>query len=179
MCDTEKVNRNGQKASQIICERKGDARIKEEIRKRFESRHYVPLIRDDFKAQIGKPYKISTAEPEISGEVAALAGPMSPEQAQKLYDKLKSPLKCTPSQRKIRLTDSRKGLERIARNLCKEMDINFVEYWNFLNTSVDLRSEQGLQLLESHLRNVYYVRLYPNINNINAIQLNSEFRPFE
>jgi hypothetical protein len=159
-CDKEKTNKLGVKPSDVICERKGDKSLKLEIIKSFESQIYIPLIRDNFSAQIGKPFKGNIETNQLNGEVSAVAGPMSPKQAEQLYKTLKSPHKCTPKDRSIRLTDSRKGLERIARNLCAELDINWKEFWPFLDRNLNLSSDEGLDLLERHLRNIYYVCIY-------------------
>ena len=152
----------GQTPIDVICQRKGDQKLTNDIKKLFEDQLYIPLIRDDFSAQIGKPFKGLIETSDLNGEVAAVAGPMSPKQAEQLYKTLKSPHKCTPSDRRIRLTDSRKGLERIARNLCKDMDIHWIEFWPFLNIKIDLTSDEGLIHLEKHLRNIYFVSLSTN-----------------
>ncbi|CAG2108017.1 unnamed protein product [Medioppia subpectinata] len=104
-------------------------------------------------AQVGEPVKGMVGDRNVS----ALAGPMSPKQADQLFQSLKSPRRCTPIERRIRLTDSRKGLERVARNLCKDMNIIWAEFWPFLNTRIDLTSDEGLNLLEKHLCHIYYV----------------------
>ncbi|XP_054159624.1 ankyrin repeat and LEM domain-containing protein 2-like [Oppia nitens] len=152
ICDIEKLNKNSRKPYEVICERKGDEITKRKIQKLFKSQIYLPLFRDDFSAQIGKPVKGVVHDSTVS----ALAGPMSADEANHLFETLKSPRKSTPQQRKIRLTDSRKGLERIARNICKEMNINWIEFWPFLNCSIDLTADEGLNRLEKHLRTVYY-----------------------
>jgi hypothetical protein len=152
-CDLEKQNKFGFKPSEIVCERKGDKSVKSEILKLFEARVYIPLLRDDFSAQIGEPFEGRIEDKRVSG----LAGPMSPQQADALYNTLKSPRRCTLREKRIRLTDPQKGLERIARTFCKEMNVNWIEFWPFLNTCINLSSDEGLNRLEHHLRDVYFV----------------------
>lgn len=151
-CDLEKRNKLGFKASEIVCERNGDKTVKSEILKLFEAQLYIPLIREDFSAQVGEPFKGKIEDERVSG----LAGPMSPKQADLLFNTLRSPRKCTPREKRIRLTDPQKGLERIARNFCHDMKVNWIEFWPFLNVSIDLSSYEGLNQLEQHLRNVYF-----------------------
>lgn len=39
----------------------------------------------------------------------------------------------------------------VCRDLAKEMNVSWCEYWDFLNASVDLTTDEGLQKLENHL----------------------------
>lgn len=55
-------------------------------------------------------------------------------------------------ERKLRLTDTEKGLEIIGRNLALDHHVGWKEYWNFLGTFADLRSDDGLQQLDDYLR---------------------------
>lgn len=88
--------------------------------------------------------------------VRACAGPMSRSEAVKLHKKwMMSPGGLKPKDftryTHIRRSDTNKGLERIGRDLAKEMNVSWLEYWDFLNTSIDLTTDEGLQKLENHL----------------------------
>jgi len=52
----------------------------------------------------------------------------------------------------IRVRDAEKGLERVGLEYCSEMNVPWYEYWPFLGAFCNLKTEQGLNLLENHLR---------------------------
>ncbi|XP_055586248.1 uncharacterized protein LOC129738943 [Uranotaenia lowii] len=54
-------------------------------------------------------------------------------------------------ERKLRLTDTEKGLEIIGRNLAEDHDVGWNEYWNFLGKFANFRTTEGLTLLEEYL----------------------------
>lgn len=137
-------------ALEAICERKGDADTKQIITTLFKKRIYVPLLRVEENVSVGEPSL--NKDPRT----AANAGPMSPEQAQSLSVFLRSPARNSEISH-IRLSDPLKGVERIARRKCSEMGINWSEWWPFLDAAIDLRSQQGLELLENHFRKVVSV----------------------
>ena len=94
----------------------------------------------------------------------ALAGPMSPKEAEIFYQKIKTPpvsnrrqqvgdKQLTPKKLyDSRLLDIEKGLERIGRNLAKDLRIPWCEYWSFLGDFCDLSTVEGLQKLETYFQ---------------------------
>uniref|UniRef100_A0A240SX93 ANKLE2 third alpha/beta domain-containing protein n=1 Tax=Glossina pallidipes TaxID=7398 RepID=A0A240SX93_GLOPL len=53
-------------------------------------------------------------------------------------------------ERHIKNTDTEKGIECIGRELAKEEDIEWLEYWDFLEEFVDIAGPTGLQKLENY-----------------------------
>ncbi|VDM53517.1 unnamed protein product [Angiostrongylus costaricensis] len=54
----------------------------------------------------------------------------------------------------IKLSDNDKGYERVGRELSEKSNVKWVESWCFLDRMVDLRSEEGLTLLNCYLSNL-------------------------
>lgn len=152
-CDKSRTNKLNQKPCDVICTRSQNMNLKPRIEQLFESRYYITITRDEDRVMIGTP----TDSPSFEN-VSGIAGPMSPLFAQELYQSLKSPGKAaSPVELQIRLTDAFKGVERIARIECKKNGVNWNEYWDFLDSHINLASDQGLRKLETHLRKVYNV----------------------
>lgn len=107
---------------------------------------FIPIIRTDDSVSIGRPSEVGEGD-----YIEAVAGPTSPPLAEEFFRRLKSPDRRNP-QIQVRLSDSKKGIERMARVTCREMGIDWKEWWPFLQTSVDLASSKGLKLLEQHLK---------------------------
>lgn len=95
----------------------------------------------------------------------ALAGPMSPTEAEMFYHQMKTPpvpkfyqsrisdKKMTPKKiLESRLSDIDKGLERVARNIAHDLNVPWSEYWKFLDEFCDLCSSEGLKKLENYFR---------------------------
>ncbi len=95
----------------------------------------------------------------------ALAGPMSPKEADIFYQKMKTPpvtklyqsrmsdKKMTPKKiMESRLSDIDKGLERVGRNIAHDLKVPWSEYWRFLDEFCDLCSSEGLEKLENYFR---------------------------
>lgn len=99
-------------------------------------------------------------------KLQALAGPMSPKEADIFYHKMKTPpvrqfqsnrlsdKKMTPIKMVLdcRLSDMDKGVERVGRNLARDLKVPWCEYWSFLDEFCDLASPEGLQKLEEYFR---------------------------
>lgn len=136
-------------AHQVICERKSDASAKAQIELLFEPQLFIPVIRTDELIRVGRPEDQSRLKEESN--VQAVAGPLSPPQAKDLFQYLRSPHRKGASA-DVRLSDQTKGVERMARTKCREMGVDWAEWWPFLDSKVDLSSPRGLQLFEQHLR---------------------------
>lgn len=138
--------------AQVICDRVSevDSKRKKQLQDIFESTYYIPILRTDDSVKIGAPQK--TVD---SPNVKAIAGPMSPENADKMFKFLKTPDKTSPLT-KVRYTDSQKGVEKMARWQCRQMNCPFFEHWPFLETErlIDLASKEGLDMLESRFHRV-------------------------
>ena len=152
-CDITKVNKQEKRACEVVCERKGDEAVRNKIRCLFENQYYVQMIRDGDNVLIEKPSRGFTPNKNI----AAVAGPTSPEVADAIFKYLRSPARKTMPQTLVRLSDSFKGYERDASLKCREYGVQWLEYWPFLGMSVDLTSEEGFQTLESHFKKIYEV----------------------
>ncbi|XP_075154892.1 ankyrin repeat and LEM domain-containing protein 2 [Haematobia irritans] len=54
-------------------------------------------------------------------------------------------------ERHVKNTDAEKGIECIGRNLAKEQNVEWREYWDFLEEFIDIASEKGIAILEKYL----------------------------
>ncbi|XP_054262065.1 ankyrin repeat and LEM domain-containing protein 2 homolog [Macrosteles quadrilineatus] len=167
-CDRTAVNKLNHTAKDVVCSRMPDAdpSLKEEILAMLEEQFYVPVLRSpdhSVEATVGKPFSPSSPlqqdEPgEVTSpvlEVQAVAGPMPKQKAELFRRRWKTPPRLPGSPltpRRPQLADQDKGWERVGRELAQEWKVPWKEYWPFLNTYVDLSSQEGLQLLEEYLR---------------------------
>ncbi|XP_011632417.1 ankyrin repeat and LEM domain-containing protein 2 isoform X2 [Pogonomyrmex barbatus] len=159
----------------IICSRKcqENETLKHEIRMLLEDQFYVPVLRAEGNACpaiIGEPFSPTSPlnlnrdpiSPRI--EVRAFAGPMTKTQAVEFRKKWKTPPRITPKKGQsdvfnimnspgitLRLQDTEKGLEYVGRDLAKEYQVPWKEYWSFLKDFVDFRTDEGLTKLEKYL----------------------------
>lgn len=111
--------------------------------------------------------------------ISALAGPMTREQAQSFYRRWKTPPRCKITaqlyesagepfpphkelsdlnlnassfrERDIKNSDIEKGLEVIGRQLAHLEQVEWREYWDFLDGFMDISSSSGLAHLETYL----------------------------
>ncbi|XP_018604925.1 ankyrin repeat and LEM domain-containing protein 2-like isoform X1 [Scleropages formosus] len=170
--DTDKncKNKYNQKPVSIICERKNKCKeIKQKIKGYLEDQFYVPVLRAaDNSAQpvIGAPWSPEQLEaaprylgPGLSGSpkdpvmtVRAFVGPLSQSKARDFRRMWKTP----PKERSayfhnILKSDPDRGAERVGRELAHELGYPWAEYWEFLDTFINLSTEDGLELLEEYL----------------------------
>ncbi|NWU75371.1 ANKL2 protein, partial [Onychorhynchus coronatus] len=164
-------NKYDQTPAEVVCERSKNksAELKEKLREYLKGRYYVPLLRAEDNSSapvIGAPwspdqtddgpqrtsfkYPGSPKDPVLS--IRAFAGPMSPSKAEEFRRLWKTP----PRERagffhNVRKTDLERGVERVGRELARELGFPWVEYWEFLGCFIDLSSQEGLQKLEEYL----------------------------
>ncbi|XDV21263.1 hypothetical protein PO909_026386 [Leuciscus waleckii] len=162
-------NKYNQKPSEVICERmkeKGKVQeVKQKIKEYLEDRLYIPLLRaTDNSSQpvIGAPWSPEPMEnlsPRLPRSpkdpvmaVRAFAGPLSPSKA----DEFRRVWKTPPRERadhfhNILKSDPDRGAERVGRDLAHELGHPWAEYWDFLDSFVDLQSSDGLKVFEEYL----------------------------
>ncbi|XP_047552817.1 ankyrin repeat and LEM domain-containing protein 2 isoform X1 [Lutra lutra] len=152
----------------VICERSRNksVELKERIREYLQGHYYVPLLRaeDTSSPVIGELWSSDqTTETSHIGHggggrrdpvltLRAFAGPLSPSKAEDFRKLWKTP----PREKagffhNVRKTDPERGMERVGRELARELGYPWVEYWDFLGCFVDLSSQEGLQKLEEYL----------------------------
>ncbi|KAJ8919319.1 hypothetical protein NQ315_003903 [Exocentrus adspersus] len=178
-CDKTLKNKFQKTADQIICERAEGSNLND-VRKKIEcllqDSYYVPVIRvegNSLPAMIGEPFSptsppvlnVNPLSPRL--EIHAYAGPMNQKGAQEFRKIWKTPprsLNSSSNNRKtsdlnsvsaLRFKDPQKGLERIGKKLANKFEVNWKEYWPFLDSFVDITSEEGLKLLEDYLKSQY------------------------
>ncbi|TSO98507.1 Ankyrin repeat and LEM domain-containing protein 2 [Bagarius yarrelli] len=167
--DKHRRNKYQQKPCEIICERMKEKNkipeIKQKILEYLEDRCYVPLLRAaDNSAQpmIGAPWSPEPVEnfsarlPRSPREpvmaVRAFAGPLSPSKADEFRRVWKTPPRGRAEHfHHILKSDPERGAERVGRDLAHELGHPWAEYWDFLDSFVDLVSVEGLWRLEEFL----------------------------
>ncbi|XP_049908208.1 ankyrin repeat and LEM domain-containing protein 2 [Epinephelus moara] len=161
-------NKDGQKPCDLICSRKNKTQeVRQKISDYLEDRCFIPLLRaTDNTSQpiIGDLWSPESSEslsliqrhtrspmdPVMT--VTAFAGPLSPSKADDFRRSWK-----TPPRDKAELfhhilkSDPDRGAERVGRDLAHEMGHPWAEYWDFLDSFVDLSSTEGLRKLDEYL----------------------------
>ncbi|XP_063384623.1 ankyrin repeat and LEM domain-containing protein 2 homolog [Cydia fagiglandana] len=166
-CNKQATNKFGEQPKDIICKRANNAspECARRILGMLEERFYVPVLHaEDGSAApaIGRAFT-PAQPPEINRdplspryEIRAFAGPMAAREADSFRRKWKTPPRGprlhAPA---FRLQEMTKGLETVGRNLAEEMKVGWKEYWPFLDTFTDLRTPEGLALLEDYLKTKY------------------------
>lgn len=161
-------NKDGQKPCDLICSRKNKTQeVRQKICDYLEDRCYIPLLRaTDNTSQpvIGALWSPESSESLSQLQwhsrspkdplmtVTAFAGPLSPSKADDFRRSWKTP----PRERAdlfhhILKSDPDRGAERVGRDLAHGMGHPWAEYWDFLDSFVDLSSSEGLRKLEEYL----------------------------
>ncbi|XP_061380831.1 ankyrin repeat and LEM domain-containing protein 2 homolog [Danaus plexippus] len=158
-CNKMAKNKYGEMAKDIICNRCTSNAAASRISSLLQDRYYVPVLQTEDGSgapAVGRPFT-PKEPPDLNPdplspryEIFAFAGPMDSQSAEGFRRRWK-----TPPRGGFRLKDISKGLEAVGRNLAEEMQIGWKEYWAFLDTFTDLRSKEGLDLLESYLKTKY------------------------
>lgn len=172
------VNKFGQTPYDVACTRAatGHAAEKKTIQDYLrDGVFYVPLLRaedNSLPPVLGEPWSPTADSPGVplipSGSgypgspsdifscadrpdlnVAAYAGPMSSPQGKAYKKNFLHKLKHLKDQPAYR--DPEKGHEAVLRELAAEIRTAWHEWWDFLGCHVDLRTDDGLRKLESHL----------------------------
>ncbi|XP_051279356.1 ankyrin repeat and LEM domain-containing protein 2 isoform X2 [Dicentrarchus labrax] len=161
-------NKDGHRPCDVICSRKNKTQeVKQKISDYLEDRCYIPLLRAaDNTSQpiIGALWSPESSEslsliqrhtrspmdPVMT--VTAFAGPLSPSKANDFRRSWKTP----PRDRAelfhhILKSDPDRGAERVGRDLAHVMGHPWAEYWDFLDSFVDLSSAEGLRKLDEYL----------------------------
>ncbi|CAH0397175.1 unnamed protein product [Chilo suppressalis] len=166
-CNRQAVNKYGEQPKHVICKRATNSspEVVDRIGLMLRDRFYVPVLHAEHDAApptIGWPFT-PAAPPEINPdplspryEIRAYAGPMPVSDAETFRRRWKTPPRNQGQMpRAFRLRDLSKGLETVGRDLAEQMKIGWKEYWPFLDTFTDLRTPEGLTLLENYLKTKY------------------------
>lgn len=176
-CNTNAVNKFGEQAKDIICKRAtaSSPDVVQKIEGMLQERYYVPVLHTEDETAaptIGRPFT-PALPPDINSdplspryEIRAFAGPMEASTAEMFRRRWKTPPRSlapvsqSPRPHMLRpqtfrLKETTKGLETVGRTLAEQMKVGWKEYWPFLDTFTDLRTPEGLNLLENYLKAKY------------------------
>lgn len=131
----------------------------------------MPIF-DKTESDFKKAYFTSPNLSRTSSKLAGYVGPVSPNVANEIYERLKSPAKLrrSPLNLDILRSDDYKGYERILRKMTDEMNLPWCEYWAFLDSYCNLKSADGQEKLEIYLNQKKVLNIFNSqIDSIQAI----------
>ncbi|CAG0885815.1 unnamed protein product [Darwinula stevensoni] len=172
MCDRERKNKHGETPRDIICSRCSDANpsTKKKIHQLLAEQYFIPLLGSDdtMPLKLLKPWSpdrhgsrpsalpldqdlLPSGSPHKSQyQVNAYVGPLSSNEADALFKELKQ----SSSPRSNKRPGAYHDLKARGRAMAREHHVPWKEYWGFLGGFYDLSSDDGLQKLNEHLKNV-------------------------
>ncbi|KAL0879341.1 hypothetical protein ABMA27_003117 [Loxostege sticticalis] len=168
-CNRAAVNKFGEQPKDIICKRASNSNPEtaRRIASMLQERYYVPVLHAEDGSgapTIGRPFT-PALPPEINQdplspryEIRAFAGPMDAGDAESFRRRWKTPPRVERARlapATFRLKEMTKGLETVGRDLAEKLKVGWKEYWPFLDTFTDLRTPEGLALLENYLKAKY------------------------
>ncbi|XP_050672852.1 ankyrin repeat and LEM domain-containing protein 2 homolog [Leptidea sinapis] len=164
-CNKAAINKHGQTPKDVICQRVPEcgAVTSANIARMLSERYYVPVWHaGDGSAPPTVGRVFTPAEPpELNQdplspryEIRAFAGPMEERDAESFRRLWRTPPRSLRPPT-FRLKEITKGLETVGRTLAEQMNVGWKEYWPFLDTFTNLRSKEGLKLLEEYLKAKY------------------------
>ena len=170
LTDTAKPNKVEETSYDVICCRKYPER-KRQIQNLFSDNYFVPVYRSPDNVTppiLGKPVhrhseKLVCMDTEERDNTPikeqllcrAWAGPLNQEKANQFYKDwksppgMKSPLYKSSRDRRM---DPEKGLEYDGRQLAKNFNVGWREYWDFLGENCNLTDEDGKLLFENYIQ---------------------------
>lgn len=165
--DIKLKNKNGKTPMELV----SDAKLKPVIEELFSNCMFVTVLRNegDLNVKVNPPIygrkSIESVQMENKNlaKISAIAGPMSPKNAELFYKTLKSPKHCNKKQVSFRMKDPVRGVEKVARDISLELQVPCKESWPFLNEYIDITSPKGLDKLEQHLENNLKMKSFINL----------------
>ena len=161
-------NRSGKTPLEVV----GNAALRPAVEELFARTMFVTVLRSetDLGVRVNPPIygrkSIESVELENRhrAKISAIAGPMSPQEAERVYQTLRSPKHCTRRQVALRMVDPERGVEKVARDLSFTLHVPCKEYWPFLGEYLDITSAKGLDRLEQHLKMQAFARIFEKLS---------------
>lgn len=165
--DIKMKNKSGKTPMELV----SDAKLKPAIEELFSNCMFVTVMRNegDLNVKVNPPIygrkSIESVQMENKklAKISAIAGPMSPKNAELIYNTLKSPKNCTKKQVSFRMKDPIRGVEKVARDVSFALHVPCKEYWPFLNDYIDITSPKGLDKLEHYLESNLKMNSFTNL----------------